>query len=36
MLNLANIRPNGKYVVVDDASGLIVAAVMAKLAGQLA
>ncbi|KAL4069857.1 Gcd10p family-domain-containing protein [Scleroderma yunnanense] len=31
MLNLANVRPGGRYIIVDEASGLIVAAVLDRL-----
>ncbi|PCH34318.1 Gcd10p-domain-containing protein [Wolfiporia cocos MD-104 SS10] len=34
MLNMANIRPGGKYIVVDDASGIIVAGVLERMGGQ--
>ena len=33
MLNLASIRPGGKYIVVDDASGVVVSAVLERLGG---
>ncbi|THV07472.1 Gcd10p-domain-containing protein [Dendrothele bispora CBS 962.96] len=33
MLNLANINPGGKYIVVDDASGLVVSAVLERMGG---
>lgn len=33
MLNLANIRPGGKYLAVDDASGVIVAGILERLGG---
>lgn len=33
MLNLANIRPGGRYIAVDDASGLVVAAILDRLGG---
>ena len=33
MLNLANVRPGGSYLVVDDASGVVVSAVLDRLAG---
>ena len=35
MLNLANIRPGGRYLVVDDASGLVAAGVLTRLGGTL-
>ncbi|KIJ66228.1 hypothetical protein HYDPIDRAFT_174382 [Hydnomerulius pinastri MD-312] len=31
MLNLANVRPGGRYIVVDDASGLVVSAVLDRI-----
>jgi len=31
MLNLGSVRPNGRYIVVDDASGILVAAVLDRL-----
>lgn len=34
MMNLANIRPGGKYLVVDDASGLIVSSMLARMGGK--
>ncbi|KIM70278.1 hypothetical protein SCLCIDRAFT_101867 [Scleroderma citrinum Foug A] len=34
MLNQANIRPGGRYIIVDDASGLVVAAVLDRLGGE--
>jgi Gcd10p family. len=34
MLNLANIRPGGRYLIVDDASGLLVSAILARLGGE--
>ena len=33
MLNLASIRPGGRYLVVDDASGVVVSAVLTRLGG---
>ena len=33
MLNLASIRPGGRYLVVDDASGVVVSAVLDRLGG---
>ncbi|KDQ15589.1 hypothetical protein BOTBODRAFT_624451 [Botryobasidium botryosum FD-172 SS1] len=33
ILNLANIRPGGRYLVVDDASGLLVAGILERLGG---
>ncbi|KAG6330616.1 hypothetical protein ID866_8476 [Astraeus odoratus] len=32
MLNLANVRPGGRYIIVDEASGLLVAGVLDRLA----
>lgn len=34
MLNLANVRPGGKYIIVDEASGLVVSAVLDRLGGK--
>jgi len=34
VLNLANIRPGGKYLAVDDASGLLVAGILERLGGK--
>ena len=34
MLNLANVRPGGRYLVVDDASGVLVSAVLDRLGGK--
>ncbi|EAU92549.2 eukaryotic translation initiation factor 3 62 kDa subunit [Coprinopsis cinerea okayama7 len=34
ILNLANVRPGGRYLVVDDASGLIAAGVLTRLGGE--
>ena len=33
MLNMANIRPGGRYIAVDDASGLIVSAILERMGG---
>ena len=33
MLNLANVRPGGRYLAVDDASGMLVAGVLERLGG---
>jgi tRNA (adenine-N(1)-)-methyltransferase non-catalytic subunit len=33
MLNLANIRPGGRYIVADDASGLVVAGILERMGG---
>lgn len=35
MLNLANVRPGGRYLAVDDASGLLVAGILERLGGML-
>ncbi|KAF5368394.1 hypothetical protein D9758_002197 [Tetrapyrgos nigripes] len=34
MLNLTNIRAGGRYIVVDDASGIVVSAVLERMGGQ--
>ncbi len=34
MMNLGNVRPGGRYIVVDDASGMVVSAVLERLGGQ--
>ncbi|KAG5647727.1 hypothetical protein DXG03_008450 [Asterophora parasitica] len=34
MLNLANIRPGGRYIAVDDASGLVVAGILDRMGGE--
>jgi Gcd10p family len=34
MMNLGNVRPGGRYIVVDDASGIVVSAVLERLGGQ--
>ncbi|KAI0257415.1 Gcd10p-domain-containing protein [Lactifluus subvellereus] len=33
MMNLGNVRPGGRYIVVDDASGMVVSAVLERLGG---
>jgi tRNA (adenine58-N1)-methyltransferase non-catalytic subunit len=33
LLNLANIRPGGRYLAVDDASGLVVSAILERMGG---
>jgi len=33
MMNMANIRPGGRYLVVDDASGLVVSAILERMGG---
>lgn len=34
MMNLANVQPGGRYIVVDDASGMVVAAVLDRMGGR--
>lgn len=34
MLSLANVRPGGRYIIVDEASGLVVSAVLDRLGGE--
>lgn len=34
ILNLANIRPGGRYLAVDDASGIVVAGILERLGGK--
>lgn len=34
ILNMANIRPGGRYLAVDDASGIVVAGLLERLGGQ--
>ncbi|RDB29668.1 tRNA (adenine(58)-N(1))-methyltransferase non-catalytic subunit TRM6 [Hypsizygus marmoreus] len=34
ILNLANIRPGGRYIAVDDASGLVVSGILERLGGE--
>ncbi|KAI0756365.1 Gcd10p-domain-containing protein [Daedaleopsis nitida] len=34
MLNLANVRPGGRYLAVDDASGVVVSAILDRLGGK--
>lgn len=34
MLHLGNIRPGGKYLAVDDASGLLVAGILERMGGE--
>ncbi|KAF8634897.1 hypothetical protein AX15_000645 [Amanita polypyramis BW_CC] len=34
ILNLANVRPGGRYIAIDDASGLIVAGILERLGGE--
>lgn len=33
MLNLANVRPGGRYLAVDDASGVVISAILDRLGG---
>lgn len=33
LLNLANIRPGGRYIAVDDASGLVVSGILERMGG---
>jgi len=35
MLNMANVSPGGRYLVVDDASGMLVSAVLKRIGGEL-
>lgn len=35
ILNLSNIRPGGKYIAVDDASGLVVSGILERMGGSL-
>ena len=34
LLNLANVHPGGRYIVVDDTAGLVVGAVLERLGGE--
>lgn len=34
MLNLASVRPGGRYIAVDDASGVVVAGILERLGGE--
>jgi len=34
MMNLGNVRPGGRYIVVDEASGVVVSALLERLGGQ--
>lgn len=34
MLNLANVRPGGRYLAVDDASGIVVAGILERMGGK--
>lgn len=34
LLNLANVKPGGRYIVVDDASGLVVSAMLERMGGE--
>ena len=33
MMNLGNVRPGGRYIVVDEASGMVVSALLERLGG---
>lgn len=33
MLNMGNIRPGGRYIAVDDASGLVVSGILERMGG---
>jgi tRNA (adenine-N(1)-)-methyltransferase non-catalytic subunit len=35
MMNLGNVRPGGRYIAVDEASGMVVSALLERLGGQL-
>lgn len=35
MMSLGNVRPGGRYIVVDEASGMVVSALLERLGGQL-
>ena len=34
MMNFGNVRPGGRYIVVDEASGVVVSALLERLGGQ--
>lgn len=34
MMNMANIRPGGRYITVDDASGMVVSAILERMGGK--
>jgi tRNA (adenine58-N1)-methyltransferase non-catalytic subunit len=34
IMNLANVRPGGRYIVVDEASGLLVSAILERMGGE--
>ena len=34
VLNLANVQPGGKYIAIDDASGMIVSGILERMGGQ--
>jgi tRNA (adenine-N(1)-)-methyltransferase non-catalytic subunit len=34
LLNLGNIRPGGRYILVDDASGIVVSAMLERMGGE--
>jgi tRNA (adenine-N(1)-)-methyltransferase non-catalytic subunit len=33
MMNLGNVRPGGRYIAVDEASGMVVSALLERLGG---
>ena len=33
IMTLGNVKPGGRYIVVDDASGILIAAILDRLAG---
>ena len=34
MMSLGNVRPGGRYIVVDEASGMVVSALLERLGGK--
>lgn len=34
ILSLANIRPGGRYIAVDDASGVVIAGILERMGGE--
>jgi tRNA (adenine-N(1)-)-methyltransferase non-catalytic subunit len=34
MMNMANVRPGGKYIIVEDVHGLVVAAALERMGGE--
>jgi tRNA (adenine58-N1)-methyltransferase non-catalytic subunit len=34
MMNLGNVRPGGRYIAVDEASGMVVSALLERLGGR--